>query len=140
MSDRYSGANFDRGTKRLNGRQALAFSRNRHDAPGGDFGRSLNQGELLVAALREFKTDLRKDPLTLFRWLVAGMRSLQTDLTLPETVDLLLAATSIDPAKVRNRVVSGSGATVGGASVVRLGSSAQAMFRDLRRDGLLGGR
>jgi hypothetical protein len=50
-------------------------------------------------------------------------------------VDLAFAALDVD--KVKNRVVSGSGGFVGGASVVRLGSSAQAMFRDLRRDGTL---
>ncbi len=54
--------------------------------------------------------------------------------------ELLLAARSIEPGRVRNRVVSGSGAMVGGASVVRLGAAAHAIFRDLRNDGVLGGR
>lgn len=139
MSDRYSGAYFRPGKKRLRGPEALAFSRNRYDAPGGDFGRSMNQGRLILAALREFRQDLRKDPMTLLRWLVAGARHVRTDLSLSEALELLLAAPTVDPGKVRNQVVSGHGAMVGGQSVVRLGAGAHAIFRDLRRDAMLGG-
>jgi polyisoprenyl-teichoic acid--peptidoglycan teichoic acid transferase len=138
MSDASSGAHFRAGLTRMDGPRALAFSRNRHDAPGGDFGRSLNQGTLLIAALRELQGDARTDPVTLYRWMAAGFRHLQSDLTLGEMFDLGLAALSID--RVRNRVVSGGGGTVGGQSVVRLGAEAQRLFRDLARDGMLGGR
>lgn len=135
VSDFYSGAHFRTGTTRLDGPEALAFSRNRHDAKGGDFGRSLNQGEVMIAALREFKNDVRKDPAAAFRWLLAGQKYLRTDLDFGEMIDLAFAALSID--KVKNRVVAGSGGFAGSASVVRLGSSAQAMFRDLARDATL---
>ena len=140
MSDASSGARFRAGPTRFDGPEALAFSRNRHDAPGGDFGRSLNQGSVLVAALRELHEDARRDPLTLYRWMAAGFQNLQTDLALGEMFDLAMAALSIDPSRVRNRVVSGGGGTVGGQSVVRLGAEAQRLFRDLARDGMLGGR
>jgi polyisoprenyl-teichoic acid--peptidoglycan teichoic acid transferase len=139
MSDSYSGAHFRAGLTRFTGPEALAFSRNRHDALGGDFGRSLNQGLLIAAALRELTEDVERDPVTLFRWLAAAGRHLQTDLSLDRMLDLLLAALTIDPQRVRNRVVSGGGGSVGGASVIHLGSSARAMFRDLRRDAMLGG-
>lgn len=138
MNDSYSGARFREGTTRLSGPESLAFARNRHGVPGGDFGRSLNHGRLLVAALRELRADFDRDPVTLFRWLVAAGRYLRTDLSLDEMFDLLLSAISIEPGRVRNRVVSGGGGTVGGQSVIQLGSSARAMFRDLRRDALLG--
>jgi polyisoprenyl-teichoic acid--peptidoglycan teichoic acid transferase len=139
MSDAASGAHFRAGRTRMTGPRALAFARNRHDAPGGDFGRSLNQGRLLVAALRALREDVRKDPLALFRWTAAGFGHVRTDLSLIEMLELLQAAVTIDPSRVANRVVSGGGGFVGGASVVRLSSAAQAAFRDLRRDGLLGG-
>jgi hypothetical protein len=48
--------------------------------------------------------------------------------------------TSLDPGHVENRVVSGSGAMVGGLSVVRLDSSAYATFRDLAADAIFNGR
>jgi LCP family protein required for cell wall assembly len=139
MNDAASGARFRAGSTRMTGPRALAFARNRHDAPGGDFGRSLNHGRLILAALRALRDDVRKDPLALFRWTAAGFEHARTDLSLLELFELLNAAVSIEPSRVPNRVVSGSGGTVGGASVIRLGSAAQAMFRDLRRDGLLGG-
>jgi LCP family protein required for cell wall assembly len=137
MSDRYSGAYFQPGRKRLRGPGALAFARNRYDAPGGDFGRSFNQGRLILAALREFRRDFREDPAALFRWVVEGSRSVQTNLSLQEKVALLLAAPTIE--RVRNDVVSGSGAMAGGQSVVILGPQAQAVFRDIRQNAILGG-
>jgi LCP family protein required for cell wall assembly len=139
MSDRYSHAYFERGPERLNGREALAFARDRHDVPGGDVGRSRNQGRLIVSALREFRADLKRDPAALIPWALAGARYLHTDLTLGQMAELLLSVPTIDAAHVRNDVVPGSGGTAGGQSVIRLGAEAQAMFRDLRQDALLGG-
>lgn len=138
MDDAFSGANFRKGPTHLSGRQALALARNRHDAPGGDFGRSMNQGRIIVAAMREFLSDLRKDPLTALRWGLAAARFMQTDLSLTQMMELLLAVPSIARKPVRNEVVYGSGAMVGGSSVVRLGGVAYAKFRDLRADGVLG--
>jgi hypothetical protein len=47
---------------------------------------------------------------------------------------------SLDPGRVVNRVVSGTGAMVGGLSVVQLGSAADATFRDLAADAIFNGR
>ena len=138
MKDAASGAFFKPGKTTLDGKRALAFSRNRHDPPGGDFGRSLNQGSVILAALRRFRDDVGRNPLTLFRWVQVGLEHVQTDLGVDELLALLYAAISIEPDRVRNRVPTGGGGTVGGASVVRLGPGARAMFRDLRRDGVLG--
>jgi LCP family protein required for cell wall assembly len=140
MNDPYSGARFSPGIARLNGRRALAFARDRHDVPGGDFGRSLNQGRLMVAALRELGRDVARDPAAMLRWIAAGERILRTDLTLSEIADLLLAVPSVDPARIVNRVVPGTVGTVGGLSIVRLGSGAREVFRDLAADAVLDGR
>src|SRR5207253_1282600 len=53
MHDSYSGANFKAGRIHMRGWQALAFARNRHDTPNGDFSRSENQGRLFLAALAQ---------------------------------------------------------------------------------------
>ena len=50
-----------------NGGQALAFARDRHDLPQGDFGRSENQGLLMVSALAQFKKEFAKDPSRISR-------------------------------------------------------------------------
>jgi polyisoprenyl-teichoic acid--peptidoglycan teichoic acid transferase len=137
MDDSSSGAHFRRGPTHLSGRQALSLARDRHDAPGGDFGRSMNQGRIIIAAMREFQSDLRKDPLTALRWGLAAARFMKTDLSLTQMMELLLAVPSIARNPVRNAVVYGSGAMVGSSSVIRLGSFARAKFRDLRTDAIL---
>jgi len=139
MSDPFSRAYFRAGPTKLSGREALAFARNRHDAPGGDFGRSLNQGRLMIAAFRELREELDRGQLGLIPWTLAGARHVRSNLSMTEMLDLLLAAPAIDPDRISNRVVSGHGAMVGGRSVVLLGGEAQAAFRDLARDGVLGG-
>lgn len=139
MSDPASHAYFQRGPKRLNGRNALAFARDRHDAPGGDVGRSWNQGHLIVSAMRGLRADLQRDPATLLRWVVAGARYLRTNLSLAQMTELLLAVPSIDAAHVRNDVVPGSGGMIGGQSVIKLGAAARSMFRDLQQDAVLRG-
>jgi LCP family protein required for cell wall assembly len=140
MHDPYSNANFRPGMQHMLGRDALAFTRDRHDVPGGDFGRSMNQGRMLIAALRQLKLDVARNPGALLAWVAAGAKVLHTDLGVSEMSELLLAMVSLDPGRVENRVVSGTGAMVGGLSVVRLGSSAYATFRDLAADAILNGR
>lgn len=140
MSDRSSRAYFRPGPRRMTGRDALAFSRDRYGVPGGDYGRSLNQGRVLIAALRQLKRDVARNPASLLAWIGAGARILRTDLGLQDMVSLLLSMLSLDPGRVENRVVSGSGATVGGQSVIRLGASAHATFRDFAADAMFDGR
>jgi len=138
MDDPNSGAHFRPGPTHLSGREALAFSRDRHDVPGGDFGRSMDQGRVLLATLRTLRSELARDPARLVPWLLAAARYVRTDLSLSQMATLLLAASTFRPDRVRNTVVSGSGATANGQSIVRLGSGAERVFRDVARDGILG--
>lgn len=57
MSDRYSGAYFSPGTTRMNGTQALAFSRNRYNFPQGDIQRTWNQGHLILAGMKQLQIE-----------------------------------------------------------------------------------
>ena len=50
VKDVMSGANVKAGANKLNGGQTLAYGRARYSVPGGDFGRSANQGLILMAA------------------------------------------------------------------------------------------
>ena len=137
MSDSYSGAVLDAGPHTLDGKQALAFARNRHDTPNGDFSRSENQGRLMLAALAQFRRSVRKDPFGMFTWLVAGMEHIQTDLSAMDLFGMALAALTVEPNRVVNRVVPGGIGSAGGASIVTLGSEADAVFADIADDGLL---
>jgi LCP family protein required for cell wall assembly len=137
--DRYAHARFGRGPEHLSGNEALAYSRARHDLPNGDFGRSLNQGRVLIAALATLRERSREiGRAALIPWAIAGARYLHTNLSLTDLFELLLAAPSFDPRRVRNAVLSGHTGGVGGRSVVFLDARAHAQLRDLARDGLLG--
>jgi LCP family protein required for cell wall assembly len=137
MDDFYSGADFEPGEQVVDGRQALAFARNRHDTPDGDFSRSENHGRLLLAALGQLRSEFRKDPTTIFQWIAVGLQNVQTDLAFDEVFDLMLTAVGINPERVTNVVVPGGIGMAGEASVVILTEGAQAIFDDLADDGLL---
>ncbi|HVM11939.1 MAG TPA: LCP family protein [Actinomycetota bacterium] len=137
MHDDASGTSFDPGRRRLGGADALAFARDRKSAPGGDLGRSDNQGRLLIAALKKLRKDVERNPATLLRWLRTGVENVETDLKLGEIFDLLAGATQIDPSKVRNAVVPATDGEVNGASVVFISDGAQALYDDLADDGML---
>ncbi|HZA60510.1 MAG TPA: LCP family protein [Actinomycetota bacterium] len=137
MEDEASGTDFKRGKKKLSGPQALAFTRDRHSAPGGDFGRSENQGRLMVAALKKLGKEFRKHPGVILRWIRVGMENIQSDLGLGEVFALMTTATQIKASKVKNVVVPGGTGDVGGASVVFISGGAQPIYDDVRDDGLL---
>jgi len=140
IDDTNARAHFKRGMQHLTGQEALAFSRARHDVPAGDFSRSFNQGRVIIAALAELRRQISQgSPAALIPWVVAGGRILRSDLGLSDLLELLLAAQAFDPSKARNDVASGSGATIGGRSVVVLGERARSLFADLRGDAVLRG-
>jgi polyisoprenyl-teichoic acid--peptidoglycan teichoic acid transferase len=132
MHDPFSRADFHAGTQRLRGGEVLAFSRDRHSLPNGDFGRSENGGRVLVAALTQFRKEYQHDPGSLIRWVSAGMRSVSTDLPLSDVVRLAMLCSKIPPGNVRNVVLPGSVGSAGGLSIVRLGNVGPTI-RDLSR-------
>lgn len=137
MNDASSGAVFEAGPNELDGKQALAFARNRKSTPNGDFSRSENQGLLMLGALEQFRKDIRKDPFSLFTWIVSGIEYIQTDLSAIELFQLSIASLTVNPNKVVNRVTPGGIGSAGGASIVTLGGEAEAVFADIADDGLL---
>jgi polyisoprenyl-teichoic acid--peptidoglycan teichoic acid transferase len=139
MSDSASGSNFEPGREQLDGAEALAFSRDRHSAPVGDFGRSENQGRLMVAALEKLRKQVGRRPAVLLQWIQIGVKYIQTDLSLKELFDLALAVTQIDADDVTNLVVPGGTGTAGAASVVFISSAAEEIYVDLADDGIVKG-
>jgi LCP family protein required for cell wall assembly len=134
MDDPYSGANFAAGPNRLDGHQALAFARNRHQYPTGDLRRTENQGYLIIAALGHLRAR-NTGPIDTLRLLANLGRHAQLEgIGVNDLYNLARLGLSIDPANVRNVVVpisSGSGSTL------RLGAGAAALFADFRDDAIL---
>ena len=128
---------FEQGVRTLDGPSALGYARTRHSLNLGDFSRSMNQGRLMIAALHQFDSDFAKDPSALYAWLGAGLRNVQTSLSIDELTTLAFLATQVSTKKVTNLVAYGHSATVGGRSIVTLDPANQAMWQDIATDGYI---
>ncbi len=139
MNDAASGAVFAAGIQLFNGPASLAFARDRHDVPLGDFGRSLHQGELLIAGLAKLRAET-SDDAGLANWATVLLR--RTALNVPPQAlgGLMALARSVEPGALANVVVPGATGTAGRSSVVLLASGAPALYADVRSDGVLNGR
>ncbi|MEY2467585.1 MAG: polyisoprenyl-teichoic acid--peptidoglycan teichoic acid transferase [Actinomycetota bacterium] len=139
MDDDYSGAHFEQGYHHFDGPQALAFCRDRHDVPYGDFSRSLNQGSLILAALGKLRSEVG-DGDGLRRWLTVLLNHAELDVPASELEPLAALGRRVAPSALNNVVMPGkTGTTSGGASVVYPTEAAHAMWADLRDDARLGG-
>jgi polyisoprenyl-teichoic acid--peptidoglycan teichoic acid transferase len=124
------------GVNLLRGEPALSVARERHNLANGDFGRSHNQGRLILAGMG---MATKAGPTDLPVYLSAMGPHIQTDLTPEEILNLTAAMYFTNPNKVPNKVAPGSvGTRGGGQSVVLLGGGARSLFSDMK-DGRLGG-
>jgi LCP family protein required for cell wall assembly len=136
--DSSAGAEIEAGPQTLTGNDALAFARARKVLPAGDFGRSENQGRLMIAALAQFRSEFASDPSRLLAWIGAGLRNSHTDVPLDELMSLAFTASTLNSKRVVNIVLPGGVSMNGGTSVVNLDQTAlDAISRDLADDGLL---
>jgi LCP family protein required for cell wall assembly len=133
LVDRFSGANFRAGTQKLNGGQALAYSRARHGTPQGDLTRSKHQGQVLLGGLKTFQQQVAADPAQVMKWLAVMHDEVQVNLPFSETLRLALYATTISPGRINNLVAPGVPGSAGAASVVRLQPAAFALFSRVRQ-------
>jgi LCP family protein required for cell wall assembly len=133
LQDRFSGANFRKGTQRLNGAQALAYSRARHGTPQGDLTRSKHQGQVLLGGLGTFRQQVAKDPTQVMKWLAVMHDEVQFNIPFTETLRLALYATTVSPSRINNVVAPGIPGSAGAASVVRLQPAAFSLFNRVRQ-------
>jgi len=138
MNDRFSGANFKPGWYDMNGGEALAYSRDRHDVENGDFTRSMHQGNVLLSGLAKLRAEVGDDG-GLQRWIGVLLRHADLDSPPQQLLQLAALARRLDPAKLTNVVVPGRVGTAGAASVVYLTDDARKLFLDLRPDAAIGG-
>ena len=123
------------GPQRLDGTDALVYGRDRKSRSDGDLGRNRAQAEVLAAMHAEV---LARDPGPVeLAGLLADLRRYTVTSIPPPRMALLAAvALGIDPDDVVRRQAPGFPANRGGASVVVLTSEAEALFADLRDDGM----
>jgi len=124
-----------KGRNKLTGRAALAYGRQRHSVAGGDFGRSANQGLLIMAAGAFAKL---VGPARLPGILHAAAPNITTNLTAEQVLTFGAAVYVTSPRKVHNRVATGGfGMTPDGQSIVQLDAGARRLFADISDGNLL---
>jgi LCP family protein required for cell wall assembly len=134
VKDDMSGANVRAGANLLGGGMALAYGRARHAVAGGDFGRSANQGLLILAAAAVARL---QGPAKLPRILQTAAPNLATNLSAEQVLTFAAGALVTRPDEVHNRVATGgSGWTADRQSIVLLDANARLLFADMR-DGKL---
>lgn len=137
MNDANSGAFFQRGWHRMEGGRALAFTRNRH-VPAGDFGRSENQGRLMLDVLKKLRAETSaREQIEM--WVRILFRRVRLDMSFEEGVRLGVLGRVTAASQVVNVVAPGSTGNAGGASVVFLNDQARALFEDVRADAVANG-
>lgn len=125
---------YPEGPQVLDPQLTLRLARIRKGLPQGDFDRSVNQGRIILAALSMVQErGLRYLPA----WVASYSRHGFTDLDTEALVTFAAAAHVADPAAITNMVLPGSVGFVGAASVVFLGSGAEAVYDDLT-DAIIG--
>ncbi len=133
----HSGNNWDdypAGPQVLDPQLTLRLGRIRKGLPQGDFDRTVNQGRIILAALTMVQD---RGLLYLPAWVASYSRHGFTDLDTEALVTFAASAHVADPDAITNMVLPGSVGWVGAASVVFLGSGAEAVYADLA-DGVLG--
>jgi LCP family protein required for cell wall assembly len=138
MNDKFSGARFEPGWQDMNGGEALAYSRDRHDVANGDFTRSQHQANVMLSGLAKLRAEVGDDD-GLQRWIGVLLRHADLDSPPSQLLPLAALARKLDPAKITNVVVPGRVGTAGSASVVYLTDDAKKLFLDLRPDAAVGG-
>lgn len=130
VKDVMSGANVRAGLNKLTGRQALAYGRARHGVAGGDFGRSGNQGRMIMAAAGLAKL---VGPTKLPAILQKAAPRIGTSLSAEQVLTFAAGTYVTNQSKVNNRVaIGGFGWTSDRQSIVYLDANARGMFADIR--------
>jgi LCP family protein required for cell wall assembly len=134
-----SGAWFETvGTQKVNGDQALAFARDRHDFTAGDIDRSYNQATIILSALRTLQQRGETTPgeiMKLVSILAGHVRMDNVDIA--ELYRLGRLAMTMDPASVKNITIPvGSGE---GTNLQIQGDGA-ALFADFADDAVVQSR
>jgi LCP family protein required for cell wall assembly len=134
VKDAGSSANVRAGLNKLSGVQALSYGRARHGVAGGDFGRSANQGLLMLAVAGFART---AGPAKLPSFLSRAAPNIGTNLSAEQVLTFAAGVYVTQPRKVRNRVAAGSfGMTGDGQSIVLFDAKARRLFADIRNGNL----
>lgn len=114
------------GDNHFEGPAALDYSRLRHDLPDGDFGRSIHQGELVLAAAIKARLG---GIGTLPGALAIADKHVASNLSAEQVLTFAAAVFRLDPTQVHQHVVQGPiGTSPDGQSIVSVGQESRAVM------------
>ena len=123
-----------KGKQSLSGKEALAYARERKSLANGDFGRSAHQGDMLLAAAVAARLS---GVGAIAKEMTVVSRNAATDLSAEDALTFVASFYRLNPTKVGRDVAVGSiGTSSDGQSIVKVNSSARAVFARFR-DGRL---
>lgn len=125
---------FSAGEQTMSPPRVLQYARTRKGVPGGDLGRSANQGLVILAMLRLIQD---RDVLAAPFFLDVLERHTWTDLPPSALIQLAATAFRMDADAIDNQVMPGTIGTAGGGSVVFLNDGYEDILADLVDDGIL---
>lgn len=129
INDSASQANLKAGEQRLNGYEALAYTRARKTVAGGDFGRTAHQGQLLQSVHRDLRAR-HADLPSLTKMISVFSQNTVTDIPSSQMFRLGALALRLKPKHVKRVSLSGPTGFVGPESVVFLQQGSA--FSDIR--------
>jgi len=134
-----SGAWFETvGRQKVNGEQALAFARDRHDFQAGDIDRSYNQGTIILDALRTLQRRRQTSPGEIFKNVSLLASHIRTEnVGIAELYRLGRLAMSLDPDTIKNITIpvgSGTGTNL------QVAPDGAALFADFADDAVIQSR
>lgn len=130
---------FHPGIHKFTGVEALAFARIRHGLPGGDFDRSMDQGQLLKGGLGTIVSKLDR-PGFFERALELLAQNTDTNVNPVDLYRLARTVLEVDPDRVKVCVLQGGTGYVGASSVVFPDvAAARALADDVRHDAQVDG-
>jgi len=137
LSDQdFSGANFQAGPIKVNGDQALAISRDRHDFERqGDRQRTWQSGLVILSALSTLKQKATSFGSTMKLIAILARGVTMENVGVDELYRLGRFALSLDPANIKNCTIPTGG---GSGTNLSVSSAAQPLFADFRDDGVVG--
>ncbi|HEU5002610.1 MAG TPA: LCP family protein [Actinomycetota bacterium] len=131
-----TGANFNPGDYHMLGGDLLAFARERDSAPGGDFGRTTDQAQIILSGFNHFGS-AGSDLSYLLALIKYGRQHVQFNVPLPTLIQWGLIARQLKPADLQSCTLLGNGQMIGGADVEIPAASNQAIFGQVVKDGTL---
>ncbi len=130
----YSGSEFPAGPQHVDGDQALAISRNRHQWTSGDIQRTTNQASLILDTLAMLRARNPGDAGTLSLAATLARHVVTDNVSLIDMYRLGRLALTIDPATVKNVTIPvGAGA----GTELQVTSDGASLFADFADDGIL---